>query len=441
MRVQVFIDGQRMEGFTDLRLQRSKQATTGTLSLSVFMSYMPDAPVMGQVTRGQKVYVYIGGHLAFNGIIDRRQDTGESAGEPGTTRSENGGGGSSGGGNSISIGPTEYTLRFECRGKTKTLIDCSHQHSQSTILQTSARQVFEDLVQPFGIALDWQAEDVDLNRVRLRDGGRVTDELERVAEMCGLYYHETRDGKLRVVDRQTQDQGEALILGTNILTFSTSQESDQERKKVKVKGQKNDNDAWGEQAVLETYKEEADESVIEDTPLTVQMYGNGTDDHLQRRIDYEVNKRAQESKKIEIEVFDVLQSDGSPWDIGNLHYVQIPPAGIFGTFEVTNLSYTVDADKTLKTSLTLAPTTTKSSGGQRNDLLGSLPSSLDDALTNGVSQGIQAGYGVLAQSWGAPALVSVNPQEIVTELANLLLDEVEIESDAPPLTINEENNR
>ena len=44
-----------------------------------------------------------------------------------------------------------------------------------------------------------------------------------------------------------------------------------------------------------------------------------------------------------------------PWDIGNTHYVEVPPEGIFDMFECTELTYHVDAEKELKTTLTLSP--------------------------------------------------------------------------------------
>jgi hypothetical protein len=68
-----------------------------------------------------------------------------------------------------------------------------------------------------------------------------------------------------------------------------------------------------------------------------------------------MNARAAKSKKITIEVFHVQTPSGQPWDIGNTHYVEVPPEGIFDMFECTELTYTVNAEKELKTSLTLSP--------------------------------------------------------------------------------------
>ena len=68
-----------------------------------------------------------------------------------------------------------------------------------------------------------------------------------------------------------------------------------------------------------------------------------------------MNKRNSESKKITIEVFHVQSPSGQPWDIGNTHYVEVPPEGIFDMFECTELTYHVNAEKELKTTLMLSP--------------------------------------------------------------------------------------
>ena len=89
-------------------------------------------------------------------------------------------------------------------------------------------------------------------------------------------------------------------------------------------------------------------------PFIIQHNGDADEKTLERRARFEMNARAAKSKKIEIEVFHVM-SQGGPWDIGNMHYVEVPPEGIFDMFECTELTYNVDAKDKLTTSLTLSP--------------------------------------------------------------------------------------
>ena len=66
---------------------------------------------------------------------------------------------------------------------------------------------------------------------------------------------------------------------------------------------------------------------------------------IERRARFEMAaKRSAKSKKITIEVFHVQTPSGSPWDIGDTHYVEVPPEGIFDVFEVTELELPVDAE-------------------------------------------------------------------------------------------------
>ena len=106
--------------------------------------------------------------------------------------------------------------------------------------------------------------------------------------------------------------------------------------------------------VLKTYKEMENKQMKSFVPFIIQHNGDGDDKTLERRARFEMNARAAKSKKIEIEVFHVMSS-GGPWDIGNLHYVEVPPEGIFDMFECTELTYNVDAKDKLTTSLTLIP--------------------------------------------------------------------------------------
>ncbi|MGL5737042.1 MAG: hypothetical protein ACRCYS_19430, partial [Beijerinckiaceae bacterium] len=332
MTVRVFIDKQELTGYTDLTLSRAKDALTGELNIGVFMNWMPRESTLVGAQRGKEVLVYIGGHLVFTGIIDRRQDAG-----------------------SVSIDAGQYSITFRCRGKTKYLIDSSHQHPTCTMLRATARSAIEELLAPFGVRLKWEALDLQFDKIRFRDGGRVVDELQRVAEQAGLFLYESRDGQLKVTDGKSVVTGEPLVLGTNILQFSADQAEDQERSEILIKGQRTEANIWGDAAVIKTMERAANAVVAGFSPITVQIYGNASPEALKRRLQYEANKRSSAAKKISLDVFHVQQTTGQPWDIGDLHYVEIPPAGVFGLMEVTNLTYTVQPDQTLKTSLTLSP--------------------------------------------------------------------------------------
>jgi prophage tail gpP-like protein len=385
--VHVFVDRQELTGYTSLNLRRSKNEMTGQLSLDIFMKWLPEEPVLEQVGRGREVLVYIGGHLAFTGFIERRQDKGQKSS------------------NSTSVGPDSYSVTFTCRGKTRALIDSSHQ-APTTILRRSGQDIFGELVQPWKVEVEWEAEAVNPDRVRLRDGARVVDEIQRLSEQFSVFVYETRFGTLRVTDEVSNEQGEAIVLGTNILSFSTDQAADKERSEVMVKGQRVRPADWGELAVLPTLDRVADDAARLFSPTTVQVFGDADEATLKRRTQYEANKRAAEAKRITLEVFHVQQSNGEPWDLGRLHYVEIPPAGVFGFFEVVELNYDIQNDKTLKTTLTLAPPPVKAKPAATG-ALSSLPEPSEAPASPAGRKEKFNCPAEFASSWDAPSLTQV----------------------------------
>jgi len=357
--VEIYIGGSELLGYTEMTLKRTKDAMTGSFSASIFMGYVPTEPVLIDVAKGNELQVKIGGHLAFTGSVDKRIGTGAKSGREGTAEHS----GAVINSRSVSIGPDSYTVKITSRGKTKYLIDSSHQHPTTNMLQPTNREAVERLISPWKIKLEWMSATIKLDKVRFRDGARVVDELNRVATENGHFLYETRDGSLRFTDSTGGTVGEALILGKNILTFSAEQNEDQVKSRIKVKGQRTKKEVWGEAATVTTYKEIEDTDVGSLIPIIVQHYGDGTPEALERRARFEANKRSSASKTVTVEVFHVQQSDGSPWDIGTEHYVEIPPEGIFDVFECTALTYTVQNDKTLKTTLTLSPLPASAAAG------------------------------------------------------------------------------
>jgi prophage tail gpP-like protein len=232
--------------------------------------------------------------------------------------------------------------------------------------------VVEKLVEPWGIEVDWNATDIQLDKVRFRDGCRVIDELSRVCRENCYFMWETRDGKLYVTDAVGRTTGEPLVLGVNILQFSAEQGEDTSKKKFKAKGKRTKKGIRGEEAVLNTYKDAEDDWVESEIPTTVQTYGDATPDSLDRRIRFEADKRSASAKKLTIEVFHVQSTGGEPWDVGQIHYVEVPPEAIFDEFECTEITYSVKANAELKTTMVLSPpptAATKVSG----DPTGNLP--------------------------------------------------------------------
>jgi prophage tail gpP-like protein len=366
--VVITVGGMALTTWTEMTLQRSKDEMTGSLNVTIFAGAMQSGPMVAMAKAGADISVYIGGQLAFCGTVDKREGSGTKKGSKGADESNKKTGkgkDASKASSSVSIGPNEYTIKLSARGKTKRLIDSSHQHPTTNMMRPTTKEVVEKLVQPWQVQVEWKGKIIKLDKVRFRDGARVVDELHRVALENCYFMYETRDGKLRVTDGVGTDSGagEPLILGQNILKFSAEQSEDKAKSEVKVKGQRTKKEIWGRKALKDTHTTVRNAKVKSKNLLTVQHYGDATKEELERRARFEMNKRNSASQKITIDVFHVQSKSGAPWDVGNCHYVEVPPEGIFDMFECTALTYHVDAEKEIKTTLTLSPPPSGGAGG------------------------------------------------------------------------------
>ncbi|MEY9235407.1 prophage tail gpP-like protein [Bradyrhizobium japonicum] len=445
--VVILVGGQELTTWTEMTLQRSKEELTGSLDVTIFAGAMPSVPIARSAKAGAEIQCYIAGQLAFTGTVDKRQGTGAKKGkdpEGGTdTENEENKGSTS---MSVNIGPNEYTIKLSARGKTKRLIDSSHQHPTTNELKPTTKKMTEKLIEPFKQQLEWKAKEIKLDKVRLRDGGRVVDELHRLAIENAYFMYETRDGKLRVTDgvgAADGGGGDPLILGLNILTFSAEQSEEDAKSEVKVKGQRSEKKKWGEDALLKTFKTQKDSSLVKDfAPLIVQHNGDATDEALERRGRYEMNKKNSEAKKITIEVFHVQTPSGAPWDIGNTHYVEVPPEGIFDMFECTQLTYTCTAGGEggkgdLKTTLVLSPPPSGGAGGSGGGGggfgLSSLPMNIGAARRS--QAGVSMVDGEYPAPWSPPMLSELPLMTLVEAAAKVVTDVTEPKKKPPPMTL------
>lgn len=445
--VVICIGGSALDTWTEMTLERKKDDLTGSLNVSIFVGAMPMSPMIQAAKCGAEITCYIGGQLAFCGTIDKREGSGTKKGKKGSDGTKKSGKGAGEGGEggskmSVNIGPTEYTIKLSARGKTKRLIDSSHQHPTTNMMQPTTKEVVDKLVEPWQVQVDWKAETIKLDKMRFRDGARVIDELQRVAVENCYFMYETRDGKLCVTDGVAgSSSGDALILGENILTFSAEQSEDKAKSEVKVKGQRSKKDIRGKKALEKTVKKVKNQGMTKSKNLlTVQHYGDATDKELERRARFEMNKRNSESKKITIEVFHVIsQQSGQPWDIGNCHYVEVPPEGIFDMFECIELTYHVNAEKELKTTLVLSPPPSGGSGGGGGGSGGFGLSSLNMGI--GMARRSQAAIPILPDNypdaWAPVQLAEIPFLSLVEEAAKALTQPPQPAEpeQPPPLTL------
>lgn len=394
----IYIGGQQLEGFTSASLTREKENLTGNLNVTVFFGYVPNQPLIRQAVAGAEVIVQVAGQTVFTGEVDSRNGKGlknqDTSAESSKTSA------------SSSIGPDSYEVTISARGKTKVLVDSSHKHETTNLLKPTDKKVVEELLANHEIALDWQGEIVDLDKVRLRDGSPIIEELRRVAAENAHYIYEDKDGKLRVTDGPV-GTGDPIILGENILTFSAEQTQEFSKSEIEVKGHFINKEKRGIEKVKDRIVKITDRWVKSNVPLVIQHYGNGTDEELERRGRFEADKRTQDAKNVTVTVFHVQSQSGAIWDIGTEHYVEVPPEGLFESMECIRVVYNVDKEK-LTTTLTLAPPPQKNVSGSKTAASGlgvASGNTFDNlAATRRGLSGIEFTSGQYPDPWGSADL-------------------------------------
>lgn len=417
--------GSEITNYVSAVLQRDKTQMTGQLQFGLFYDGVPGSPIssLAAVRAGAPIQVYVGNRLAFTGTVDNRgagnsKKMKENVNRLGKGQHSSIGQGkmSKGGGVSTHIGPNEYVITVRARGMTKRLVGSSHYIEESCLPNATCRSAISKLVERFGVPIDWRAGDYDLDVATFRDGGLVYQEIDRITTENGLYAYETRDGKLRISDQALGDMGEALILGDNILEFETDQGEDDANQEVVVKGRRRKKGVRGQDAVMRKVKLR-DSWVPSESRLTIQGYGDGTDDALERRGKFELDRRAQMVKNCRIQTFGVLQRDGSPWDIGLLHHVRIPSEGIDGVFECISLTYTVNNDKTCHTTLTLAPPPSAGVAGGIGSFGGLGGLAIGGAVAGARATSRSRASGKYPLPWGSPEIrnaTAETPEDVAT---------------------------
>jgi prophage tail gpP-like protein len=362
-RFEVHVNGQKVGGWTSAKLTRARKDLTGELELEVFYGSIPSTPVLQSVKAGAKIEVFIAGTVAFTGKIDKRKARGkkkkttEKGDDPDSSTFQR----------SVTIGKDAYTITVTARGTTKRLIDSSHDHPTGTLKNVSPADVVRALTKNFGLTFQDNSQDTtQIEKARFRDGAMIVSEIHRFTKEHNLIVNEARDGTLQMTKPGNEPRGVDLTLSTNILEFSAEQSEDAQNSKVTVKGQRTNSSQWGSDAIMRSVSASLN-GTQDYSPFTVQLSGDATDDRLKKRVQVENRERQEASKNITVDVFDVQSSQGTPWDIGVRHYVEVPAEGIFDDFIADELLYTVDAEGTLKTTLTLVVATDASGGASRSD--------------------------------------------------------------------------
>lgn len=412
--VVITVGGSNLYGWENCKLSRERKNLTGSLTFEMFFTNIPNNPQMRQVTAGAQISVYIAGQLAFVGTVDARTGSGkgkhkghhehaQGLNDRNLAGVDKTGKNPKGAGVHAYADAESYKVTVECRGKTKRLIDSSHDHPQGQMSNTTVPNIFQTLIKNFNVQLnDTSGDSLQIERAVFRDGAVVHTELHRWAKEHNLLTFEDKTGALNLTVDSAGGSGEPLILGINILSFDATQSDNQGNSTVTIKGQRSGIQHHGKDAVMNKIVT-TNPAVTDYSPVIHQLNADASTDRLKKRSKFETDRATQDGKTITIDVFSVQSSTGEPWDLNVTHYVEIPPEGIYNEFVVDSLTYFCEAKGVLKTELKLVPTAGSNSAGGGGGT--------SDATAYGQAQAAQAGLvympGTYPDPWVIPAVDDV----------------------------------
>jgi len=356
--VEIRIAGEKLIAWTAMTLEQARENLTGELSVQLFTADLPTAPLLPLAIAGADITVFIAGEPVFTGLLDKRL----TSGNYGACWCVN-----------SSIGSAGYSMELMARGKAAILVDSSHFIPGGTIRNTTDREAIEKLAAQHGVSVKWNASENKAEKIVLRDGGLTINEIYRICDSNCHFVREDGNGNLVITD-QPDNRGAPIILGLNILEFHTEQGSDNSNDTVLIKGHVNKKGVRGKAAITEPrntqYRSQDNNATGRNKPLTLQRYFENDAAGLERRARWELERRAAESNRVNVKVFDVIDQNGAPWALGKIYPLTVPTESIDGDYECIRINYSVSADAVAETTLTLAPRPQQVPAQDRNRLAG-----------------------------------------------------------------------
>lgn len=314
------VDDQQFSGWTDVSVNRSIESLTGSFSLSVTDSQEQRNNLEWALQTQAKAVIKVGGEPLINGYIYKVDP---------------------------SIDSQSHTIRVSGRDKTSDLVDTSADQGgkKFTLKNTTLKKLAEILAEPYGIAVV-VASGTNANEtfsISFNTSESPFEILDKRAKEFGILLLSDRLGRLVLANAGSERASDSLIMGTNILSGSSSFDYTNRFSEYKVFGQSSGSSDWGGNINIQAKAE--DPNVNRFRPLIIQAEGKMNRSRAQQRSNWEANVRAARSQMVTLTVQDFVQGNGDLWDINQLVSVFAPVLYINPATEllITSTEYIINA--------------------------------------------------------------------------------------------------
>ncbi|MGE3064105.1 MAG: phage baseplate assembly protein [Hyphomicrobiaceae bacterium] len=250
---------------------------------------------------------------------------------------------------------TSHTVTIQGRSKTGDLCDSSAIIPNGEMNNVGLDQVARRAIDKYGIGLKNEAQDLEpFDRVSVWPGETVHRFLDRYARPGAVSLTDDEQGNLRLL--QVEDAGPAasLVEGVNILEASAMLRGDTRHSEYNVLGQDRGTDAEYGKPVAQRRSRVRDGAVKRHRPLVLLNETKTSRKASRSRGAWEAARRAGESTRVEVKVFDWCYAPGQLWQPGMIVQVTSPMLAVNRTLALEGVVFTLSERGTLA-ALSLVP--------------------------------------------------------------------------------------
>lgn len=326
--IALVLDGQGYLGWTELAVETSIDAASGSFELTL-STRERTAAAEWPIVEGAACEVLLAGRPLITGWIDVVERT---------------------------IDAEFIGLRVRGRDRTADLVDCAAIHRPGSWRGRKLSQIAGELLAPFGIGLTMRGDEgAPFTRFALQQGETVFAAIERMARYRGLALWSPGDGTLSIGNPDSGQRTGMIRLGHNVIAATASRDLTERFSTYLLKGQASGSDLRNGEAAAHVQSEAADPGVRRYRPMLVVGEEQADPTALKRRAAWEAAVRAGRGESLSATVPGWLTDAGEPWQAGSRADCQLPALKVAGDLLVERVRFTRDGQRGSLTELSLVP--------------------------------------------------------------------------------------
>lgn len=301
------IKGKILSGWDSVRVTRSIERLPMDFELSL-MDYFPGSDEKQLVNPGDPCVVKIGSDTVVTGYIDRWAPM---------------------------ISRASHEVRAVGRSKCADLVDCSAYWPNNVITGATPLQIAQRLAKPYGISVASDVESATtVPQFSLNWGESSQQVIDRISRWAALLYYDLPDGSLFLTRVGTKQAASGVVQGKNI--EAAAYESTMDERFSEITGvsmaitpinEESGNDAYDAVALAKATDPEAAQMRYRNRTVIIESTMNANA-QAQQCIDWEMNRRYGQSKRLQVTVDSWRDSAGNLWEPNTLIPISLPAFGL-----------------------------------------------------------------------------------------------------------------